>query len=207
MSFPWWGVCVCFLKFVRKGRFRNVWARRGGGGHFFYHRAANGTMCTKHALHNLDHSLFQVRVVVIVAPLYTRWDPIWADIPLLVNGNIFLEFPPFLQPVCLHTQQTTLSTNAHQGAFACVLTFCADRDHLAALTIVHLSSRAVKRLGLRSLPPCCCTESWGLMPLRSASWDLRILNPLAKRQGLVTARHRHQDWLKEDFCEVTSPER
>ena len=26
------GVCVCFLKSVRKGRFRNIWVRWGGGG-------------------------------------------------------------------------------------------------------------------------------------------------------------------------------
>ena len=37
------GVCVCFLKSVRKGRFRNVWVGGGGeGGHSFAQRAVNG---------------------------------------------------------------------------------------------------------------------------------------------------------------------
>ena len=48
ISFPWGGggVCVYFLKSVRKGRFRNVWVKGGAGvgGHIFQHIATNGTM-------------------------------------------------------------------------------------------------------------------------------------------------------------------
>ena len=56
-------------------------------------------MYTKHALQSLDHSLFRIRIVVLVAPLHKGWDPIWADIPLLVNWNIFLQFSPIPQPL------------------------------------------------------------------------------------------------------------
>ena len=92
------GVCVSFLKSVRKGRFRNV-GLGGLHGHIFVHRAANATMYTKHALHSLDRSVFRVRIVVIVAPLHKGWDPIEADIPMFVNGNIFLQFSAILQPL------------------------------------------------------------------------------------------------------------
>ena len=39
---------------------------------------------------------------MIVVPLHKGWDPIGAHITLLVNGNIFLQFSPILQPACLH---------------------------------------------------------------------------------------------------------
>ena len=45
------GVCVCFSKSVRKGRFRNVWVGGGVGGHSFAHRAVNGTTHRAQAMH------------------------------------------------------------------------------------------------------------------------------------------------------------
>ena len=55
------GGYVCFLKSVRKGRFRNVWVWGGGGvgGHSFEHRAGQGTT---HRTGQCfwDHSLFRI---------------------------------------------------------------------------------------------------------------------------------------------------
>ena len=89
------GVCVCFLKSVRKGCFRNVWVGGGVGAHSFEHRAEQETTHrTGHC--SRDHSLFGVRVAVIVAPLHKGGDSIGAHIPLLVTGNIFLHCFPIV---------------------------------------------------------------------------------------------------------------
>ena len=107
------GVCVHFLKSVRKGRFRNVWVRGEIGGHIFEHRAGNGTVYTKHALQSLDHSLFGFRIVVLVAPLHKGWDSIRAD--MFVNRNIFLQFSPILQPACLHRHPACIERHGPQA--------------------------------------------------------------------------------------------
>ena len=67
----------------------------GVGGHSFEHRAEQETTHrTGHC--SRDHSLFRIRVAVIVAPLHKGGDSIGAHIPLLVPGNIFLQFFPIL---------------------------------------------------------------------------------------------------------------
>ena len=66
---------MILFEICEKRPFQKCMGWGGGRGHIFEHRA-NGTMYTKHALHSLDHSLWGVRIVVIVAPLHTGWDPI-----------------------------------------------------------------------------------------------------------------------------------
>ena len=86
-------------------------------------------MYTEHALHRLDHLLFRVRAVVIVAPLHKGWDPIGAHIPVHVNGIIFLQFSPILQPVCLHRHSPCVERHGPRAAvlsmvFVAVISFC-----------------------------------------------------------------------------------
>ena len=57
---------------------------------------------TGHRQWSRDHSLFRIRFVVIVAPFCKGRDSIGAHIPVLVTGNIFLQFFPILQPAWLH---------------------------------------------------------------------------------------------------------
>ena len=131
-----WGGCVYFLKSVRKDRCRNVWVGGGGvGDHIFEHRAANGTMYTKHAKRRLDHLLFGFRAVVIVAPLHKGWDLIGAHTPLLVNGIMFLRFSPILQPVRLHRHSPRVERHGPQAAvlsmeFVVVISFCGQLQML-----------------------------------------------------------------------------
>ena len=102
------GVCVCFLKSVREGHFRNVWVGGGGvGGRSFEHRAVQGTTHRKWQC-SRDHSLFRIRVIVIPGPLHKSWDSIGARIPLLVTAwehisSIFPKQPAFLDwhPPCV----------------------------------------------------------------------------------------------------------
>ena len=59
---------------------------------------------TGHRQWSRDHSLFRIRFVVIVAPFCKGRDSIGAHIPVLVTGNIFLQFFPILQPCVLPDQ-------------------------------------------------------------------------------------------------------
>ena len=57
---------------------------------------------TGHKQWSRDHSLFRIRFVVIVAPFHKGRDSIGAHIPVLVTGNIFLQFFPIPQPAWLY---------------------------------------------------------------------------------------------------------
>ena len=90
---PWGGggVCVYFLKSVRKARFRNAWV--GGGGLGELQIGRNGVM-------------LEGPLIILMpnrprcCPLHKGRDPIGAHIPLM-NWNIFLQFFPILQPALM----------------------------------------------------------------------------------------------------------
>ena len=88
-------MCMLF-EICEKRPFQKCMGGGGGvGGHSFEHRAEQETAHrTGHC--SRDHSLFRIRVAVIVAPLHKGGDSIGAHIPLLVTGNIFLQFFPIL---------------------------------------------------------------------------------------------------------------
>ena len=89
-------MCMLF-EICEKRPFQKCMGWGGGvGGHSFEHRAVHGTTHrTGHC--SRDHSLFGIRVAVIVAPLHKGGDSIGAHIPLLVTGNWeFLQFSPIL---------------------------------------------------------------------------------------------------------------
>ena len=87
------GVCVSFLKSVRKGRFRNVWVGGGVGGHSFAHRAVNGRTHRAQAMPQ-GSLIIPNPFIVIVAPFHKGQDSIGAHIPLLVTGNILFSMFP-----------------------------------------------------------------------------------------------------------------
>ena len=74
------GVCVYFLKSVRKGRFRNVWVWRGGGGaHISQYRATHWAGHTD--MHYTSPSgLFRIIIVIHVAFFRQGWDPVGTNI-------------------------------------------------------------------------------------------------------------------------------
>ena len=60
------------------------------------------------------HCLFRIRIVTIVVPHHKGWDPIAARVALLVDGNIFLQFFPILQPAGLHRDPPCIERHGHR---------------------------------------------------------------------------------------------
>ena len=79
-----------------------------------------------------DHSLFRIGFVVIVAPFCKGRDSIGAHIPVLVTGNIFLQFFPILQPAwllwCIGRSNSTLREFVCRHG-TCLLTKRRSRQH------------------------------------------------------------------------------
>ena len=55
------------------------------------------------------------RLICAVTVFRQGWDPIRADIPLLVDRDIFLQFFPILQPACLHWHPTFVQRHSPQA--------------------------------------------------------------------------------------------
>ena len=97
-----------------------------------HHGHKKGGVDSNPNLHCLDHSLFRVRIIVIIALLHKGSDPVGADIPMFVNVNIFLQFP-IMQPARLHRHRPVLRGMANRtqnlvlfvGACGLLRTGCA----------------------------------------------------------------------------------
>ena len=93
---------------------------------------------TGHRQWSRDHSLFRIRFVVIVAPFCKGQDSIGAHIPVLVTGNIFLQFFPILQPAWLTGTHPVFRGMAHRpsvvrSTFRCLVSWTL-RHGMASLS-------------------------------------------------------------------------
>ena len=91
------GGYVYFLKSARNGRFRNVWVT-GGQVLTFFSTELHIGRCTQTCTAHFRHVYSKIIVVICVAFFRQGWDPIGTSIALFVDRDIFLQFPPILQP-------------------------------------------------------------------------------------------------------------
>ena len=126
---PQGGVCVCFLKSVRKGRFRNVWVGGGVGGHSFEHRAEQEmTHRTGHC--SRDHSgVPRGHMQVAVNRLYEAFLPgCQAHAPAPTDTPRASSFPHQRFLWCIGGGDSTLREFVGRHG-ACLLTKGGNRQH------------------------------------------------------------------------------
>ena len=103
-----------FLKSLIQGCFRNLWVRGGGGGMVTF-------LCTRQQMgpctQNMHCRVWTTHYSELELSSSSPWNPIQADIPLLVNGNIFLQFSPMYLHAFTGTQPV-LRGMAHKPSVA-----------------------------------------------------------------------------------------
>ena len=111
------GMCILF-EICKKTPFQKCmgWGG-GGGGHIFQHSTTYRTVHTNMALDRSSIFILNHCHRQHSGPFFRQgWDPIRADIPLFVDRDIFLQFLPILQPLCLHWHSTFIKGHGPQAS-------------------------------------------------------------------------------------------